>query len=86
MMALEARRRALAGLLKRAKSDTLRFSESFDDPLAPLAACDKHGLEGIVSKLRNDRYRSGKNRGWIKVKTATWREANRDRFEMFERS
>jgi ATP-dependent DNA ligase len=51
-----------------------------------LAACDKHGLEGIVSKLRNDRYRSGKNRGWIKVKTATWREANRDRFEMFERS
>jgi hypothetical protein len=46
MMALEARRRALAGLLKRAKSDTLRFSESFDDPLALLAACDKHGLEG----------------------------------------
>jgi hypothetical protein len=24
--------------------------------------------------------------GWIKVKTATWREANRDRWELFEKA
>ncbi|MEO8185442.1 MAG: hypothetical protein ABI895_42075 [Deltaproteobacteria bacterium] len=60
----------------------LRLSEVFDDPLALLAACENHGLEGIVSKLREDRYRSGKNRGWVKVKSA----ANRERYKLFERS
>jgi ATP-dependent DNA ligase len=40
-------------------------------------------LEGIVSKKLNQPYRSGKNPGWIKVKTNTWREANADRGEMF---
>jgi len=54
------KRRVLARLLKRTKSDTLRFSEAFEDPTALLAACHEHGLEGIVSKLRNDRYRSGR--------------------------
>ncbi len=56
---------------------------TFEDPLKLLAACEKHGLEGIVCKLREDRYRSGKNSGWIKVKTAAWRAANNDRREMF---
>jgi ATP-dependent DNA ligase len=50
-----------------------------------LKACEKHGLEGIVSKLREDQYRSGPNHGWIKVKTATWRAANRERYKLFER-
>jgi hypothetical protein len=39
-----------------------------------------------VSKLVDQPYRSGKNPGWIKVKTATCREANRDRWQMFERA
>jgi ATP-dependent DNA ligase len=43
------------------------------------------GLEGIVSKRREQPYRSGPNSGWIKVKTATWREANRDRGELFDK-
>jgi hypothetical protein len=43
-------------------------------------------LKRIVSKLKADRYRSGKNRGWIKIKTATWREANRERCKLFEPS
>jgi ATP-dependent DNA ligase len=43
-----------------------------------------HGLEGIVSKQRDQPYCSGPNSGWIKVKTATWLEANRDR-ELFQR-
>ena len=65
------------------RSTTQRFV--FDDPLALLAACEEHGLEGIVSKLREDRYRSGKNAGWIKVKTAAWRAANRERHKLFEK-
>lgn len=81
MAPLEHRRHLLGKLLKRAKLDTLRMSENFRDPIALLKAAETHVLEGIVSKLREDRYRSGTNRGWIKVKTAAWREANKDRFE-----
>jgi ATP-dependent DNA ligase len=50
-----------------------------------LAVAETKGLEGIVSKLSSQPYRSGKNHGWIKVKCQTWREANRDRREMFQR-
>ena len=35
------------------------------------------------AKLREDRYRSGKNSGWVKVKTAAWRAANRERYKLF---
>jgi hypothetical protein len=38
-----------------------------------------------VLKLWDQPYRSGKNPGWIKVKAATWREANRGRWEVFQR-
>ena len=86
MAQLEYRRHLLSKLLKGAKSDTLRMSENFRDPVALLRAAETHGLEGIVSKLKADRYRSGKNTGWIKVKTAAWRAANRDRWEMFQRA
>ena len=84
MAPLEYRRHLLGKLLKRVKFDALRMSENFRDPIALLKAADTHGLEGIVSKLRADRYRSGKNAGWIKVKTASWRAANRERFKLFE--
>ena len=82
---LEERRARLEGLLAGAHGDLLRFSEAFDDAEKLLAAALELGLEGIVSKKRDQPYRSGKNLGWIKVKTAAWREANRDRWEMFER-
>jgi bifunctional non-homologous end joining protein LigD len=61
------------------------LSEVFDDPQALLAACEKHGLEGIVSKRRGDPYRPGSKSGWVKVKTATWRARNRERYKLFER-
>jgi ATP-dependent DNA ligase len=60
------------------------MSENFRDPLALLRAAETHGLEGIVSKLKGDCYRSGKNAGWIKVKTAAWRAANQERYKLFE--
>jgi bifunctional non-homologous end joining protein LigD len=81
---LEYRRARLRKLLKRARLDALRFWDDFDDPVPLLDACARHGLEGIVSKLREDRHRSGTNRGWIKVKTAEWKAGNSERWRMFE--
>jgi bifunctional non-homologous end joining protein LigD len=80
---LQTRRAALAKTLRRA-SPFLRLSESFSDPTRLLAECERRGLEGIVSKRRDSLYRSGKSSAWIKVKCAAWREANRDRHELFE--
>jgi hypothetical protein len=30
-------------------------------------------------------YRSGKQCGWVKVKCEMWRDANRERWQLFER-
>lgn len=83
---LEERRGFLRRVMRRARRDTLRLSEAFEDPLELLAVCEKHGLEGIVSKRRDAPYVSGTRGGWIKVKTATWRAANRERYKLFEKS
>jgi ATP-dependent DNA ligase len=44
------------------------------------------GLEGIVSKKRSASNVAGPNYGWVKVKTQPWRQANRERYKMFERN
>lgn len=82
---LEVRLYELRKLLKRAKTDALRFSDTFKDPIALLTAAERHGLEGIVSKMKGSPYRSGPTPDWIKVKTATWRALNRDRWRYFQR-
>ena len=81
---LEARKAALVKLLRRA-GPFLRASESFTDPVKLLAECERRRLEGIVCKRRDSLYRSGKSSAWIKVKCSAWREANRDRHELFDR-
>ena len=43
-------------------------------------------LEGIVSKKRTAPYLAGVRCGWIKVKTRAWREANRERYKLFEKA
>ena len=83
--ALDERRHLLRRVLRRADKDALRLSETFDDPAALLEACEKHGLEGIVSKRRMDPYRPGPKSGWVKVKTTTWRAANGERYKLFEK-
>ena len=79
------RKAMLRHLLNKADDHTLRFSDTFADPGRLLAAAESQGLEGIVSKLSSQPYRSGKNPGWIKVKCRAWREANKDRWELFLR-
>jgi hypothetical protein len=51
-----------------------------------LRAAERLKLEGVVSKRRGTAYRSGDCRNWRKVKTAAWREANRQRWRIFERT
>jgi len=43
------------------------------------------GLEGVVSERRHTPYRSGTSCGWIKTKIQAWREANKERWRLFER-
>ena len=59
------------------------LSENFEDA-NELQGAVSLGLEGIVSKRRNSAYPSGPCHSWIKVKTALWREANRERWKLFE--
>jgi bifunctional non-homologous end joining protein LigD len=80
---LEVRRAILRDLLISVDDHVLRFSEEFPDPVQLLAAAEKQGLEGVISKRRDQPYKSGKRADWVKVKAATWREANKDRWEKF---
>jgi bifunctional non-homologous end joining protein LigD len=77
-------RRALLRALVGTERPCLPFSDDFDDPLPVLKAAERLNLEGIVSKRRDQPYRSGRNPGWVKVKTAAWRAANRERYKLFE--
>ena len=80
---LAVRKATLASLLSRA-APGLRWNghlEEEDGPLVFAHAC-KMGLEGIVSKRKDSRYRSGRSLDWIKSKNpdapAVRREAEED--------
>jgi bifunctional non-homologous end joining protein LigD len=62
-------RRALAELIAPRPLSRLQFSEGFVGYGAGLfEACAEHGLEGVVSKLADSPYRSGRSKSWLKVK------------------
>jgi bifunctional non-homologous end joining protein LigD len=82
---LRDRRRRLERLLARAEIPCLHLVEAFDDGPALFTAAERHGLEGIVSKRVTSAYQSGPSRDWVKVKTAAWRAANRERWRLFEK-
>jgi bifunctional non-homologous end joining protein LigD len=73
---LHARKQALARLLAKARQGgPLRLSESLTEPGPTLLkhAC-RMGLEGIVSKLAEAAYHSGRGRDWIKTKCSDRQE------------
>jgi bifunctional non-homologous end joining protein LigD len=80
---LVERKARLSALIHKADLHALRYSDHFEDGEALLTEMARRNMEGIVSKKADQSYRSGKNPGWIKVKTAEWKAANRKRFEMF---
>ncbi|MGD9659477.1 MAG: DNA ligase D, partial [Methylocystis sp.] len=63
------RKSALARILGDATEARIRFSAHFEESGAVVLshAC-RLGLEGVVSKLRNSPYRSGRVKSWIKAK------------------
>jgi bifunctional non-homologous end joining protein LigD len=82
---LVKRQACLQVLLERFACPAVSLSEPFEDGLALLCVAEERGLEGIVSKRRDAPYRSGECRDWRKVKTVAWREANRERWLLFEK-
>jgi bifunctional non-homologous end joining protein LigD len=63
------RKELLMVLIIGAGGSRLRLSDGFDDGVELLAAAERMGLEGVVSKRRDAAYRSGPRCGWIKTKT-----------------
>jgi bifunctional non-homologous end joining protein LigD len=82
---LAERRRRLERLLVRSEVSCLHLVRCFDDGAALFIAAERHGLEGIVSKRQASAYSSGPSRDWVKIKTAGWRAANRERWRLFQR-
>ncbi len=66
---LVERRAVLEAVLKKAKSERVRFSAEFGDKPDELvvAAC-RIGLEGVIGKRRDSRYVSRRSPEWIKLK------------------
>ena len=85
IVSLLDRKRRLGHLVQHANNDRLQYSEPFTDGSALLAECETRGMEGVIAKHVNSVYRSGPSTSWIKVKSATWREANRNRGELFNK-
>ena len=85
MLPLEERKANLANLLSGTNSAHVRYFESLEDGRALLEAAIGLGLEGVVSKKRSSPYRSGPCLDWVKVKSAIWREANRERWGLLQR-
>ena len=82
---LVTRRKRLERLMQKIEhGGPIRLSETFNDAERLLVACEERGLEGIVSKRAAAPYVSGKTHSWIKVKCKAWREANRERYKLFE--
>jgi bifunctional non-homologous end joining protein LigD len=80
---LEDRQRRLGHLVQRAAIARLLHSETFEHGDRLLEECGTRGLEGVVAKHRASIYRSGRSTSWVKVKCPAWREANRNRGELF---
>ena len=72
-------------LIMGACDDRLRLCDGFDDGVELLAAAERMGLEGAVSKRRDAPYRSGTRCGWTKTRTRACCDANRERWRLFDR-
>ena len=79
------RKRRLARLEEKSKVPNVFFVEHFADAVGLFLWCERLGLEGVVSKRASSPYCSGKQRDWLKVKCAAWRQAHKERWRLFEK-
>lgn len=74
----------LAALVRRAAVPCLVAVDHFDNGAELLKAAELHGSR--ASPLKSDApYRLRRRPEWLKIKTAAWSEANRDRWRAFAR-
>jgi bifunctional non-homologous end joining protein LigD len=67
-MDLEDRREILGGIIE--PDSHIQFSQALQgDAIAIFELVDKAGIEGMVSKRRDGKYRSGRSTNWLKVKS-----------------
>jgi bifunctional non-homologous end joining protein LigD len=85
IVSLLDRKRRLGHLIQRAGIGHLHYSEPFTNGLDLFAECEARALEGVIAKHINSVYRSGPSSAWIKVKCPTWREANKNRADVFNK-
>ena len=64
-LTLKRRRSALAQLIAEVDSEHVQFSIDFDDGDALLAAAERMGLEGVVSKRRKSPYGAHQTGDWL---------------------
>ena len=69
---LEQRKELLSRLL--AETESLRYSDHFDDGLALFKAAQENELEGIVAKRRRGCYVQKRSREWLKMKVTKRQE------------
>jgi len=84
---LERRKTALQSILR--PNRVVRYSESFEgNPKELLEAVRAQGLEGLIAKRRDSRYRPGRVSDWMKIKISReqdlvlcgWLDGQRDHF------
>ncbi|MFC3326185.1 ATP-dependent DNA ligase [Mesorhizobium cantuariense] len=67
-MDLEDRREILEGIIE--PDSQIQFSQALPgDAKAIFELIDKAGIEGMVSKRRDSKYRSGRSTNWLKIKS-----------------
>lgn len=70
------RKEILKGILAKADSDVLRFSDHVEnDGIKLFKQAEKKGLEGIIGKDKNSTYVSRRTSDWVKIKTSLRQEA-----------
>jgi bifunctional non-homologous end joining protein LigD len=82
---LARRLQRLKSVVLRADLDCLHAVESSEDLPALFQACQRLGFEGIVVKSLDEPYVSGNCRTWLKIKTETWKAANKARWKRFSK-
>jgi ATP-dependent DNA ligase len=60
--------------------------DALKSKMASAQATYHEPFEDVVIKRSDAPYRPGECRDWRKVKTLTWREANKERWRLFERN
>jgi bifunctional non-homologous end joining protein LigD len=81
-MPLTVRKLKLGTILRGYAHPMLRYSESFISGEKLFEMARKLNVEGIVSKRRTGTYHAARC-DWVKVKTPEWKEANKDRGDLF---